>query len=156
MERIASFSVDHTKLKKGMYRSRIDGTDIVTYDIRTMKPNKGDYFSTGGAHSFEHLFATYARNSDYADNIIYIGPMGCRTGFYLITKGLPHHLAIALVQDSMAFIRDFKGDIPGATEPECGNYADQDLPEAQKVAADMAVVLSSWTPEKLEYKYYLD
>ena len=87
MERIASFCVDHTKLDRGMYLSRQDG-DVLTWDIRMKKPNHGDYLSTGAAHTLEHLFATYARNSQYKDGVIYVGPMGCRTGFYLLTRGL--------------------------------------------------------------------
>lgn len=82
MERIASFCVDHTKLGRGMYLSRQDG-DVLTWDIRMKKPNHGDYLSTGAAHTLEHLFATYARNSQYKDGVVYVGPMGCRTGFYL-------------------------------------------------------------------------
>ncbi len=80
MERIASFCVDHTKLGRGMYLSRQDG-DVLTWDIRMKKPNHGDYLSTGAAHTLEHLFATYARNSQYKDGVVYVGPMGCRTGF---------------------------------------------------------------------------
>ena len=83
MERIASFCVDHTKLDRGMYLSRQDG-DVLTWDIRMKKPNQGDYLTTGAAHTLEHLFATYARNSAYKDGVIYVGPMGCRTGFYLL------------------------------------------------------------------------
>ena len=85
MERIASFCVDHTKLDRGMYLSRQDG-DVLTWDIRMKKPNQGDYLTTGAAHTLEHLFATYARNSAYKDGVIYVGPMGCRTGFYLLTR----------------------------------------------------------------------
>ena len=87
MERIASFCVDHTKLDRGMYLSRQDG-DVLTWDIRMKRPNHGDYLSTGAAHTLEHLFATYARNSAFQDSVIYVGPMGCRTGFYLLTRGL--------------------------------------------------------------------
>lgn len=86
MERIASFCVDHTRLDRGIYLSRQDG-DVLTWDIRMKKPNQGDYLSTGAAHTLEHLFATYARNSQYQDGVIYVGPMGCRTGFYLLTRG---------------------------------------------------------------------
>lgn len=85
MERIASFCVDHTKLDRGMYLSRQDG-DVLTWDIRMKKPNQGDYLTTGAAHTLEHLFATYARNSAVKDGVIYVGPMGCRTGFYLQLK----------------------------------------------------------------------
>ena len=85
MKKIASFSVDHDKLKKGMYVSRIDG-DVVTYDLRMKVPNAGDYLSNGALHTFEHLFATYARNSALSDSVIYVGPMGCRTGFYFLLR----------------------------------------------------------------------
>ena len=87
MERIASFCVDHTRLERGMYLSRQDG-DVLTWDIRMKKPNQGDYLTTAAAHTLEHLFATYARNSAVKDGVIYVGPMGCRTGFYLLTRGL--------------------------------------------------------------------
>ena len=86
MKKIASFSVNHDKLKKGMYVSRIDG-DVVTYDLRMKVPNAGDYLSNGALHTFEHLFATYARNSALSDSVIYVGPMGCRTGFYFLLRG---------------------------------------------------------------------
>ena len=95
MERIASFCVDHTKLDRGMYLSRQDG-DVLTWDIRMKKPNQGDYLSTAAAHTLEHLFATYARNSAFQDGVIYVGPMGCRTGFYLLTRGLTPAQALEL------------------------------------------------------------
>ncbi len=155
MERIASFSIDHDKLEKGMYISRTDFGDIVTYDIRMKRPNMDDYLTTGASHTFEHLFATYARNSQFADTIVYIGPMGCRTGCYMVVKGLAHADAIQLVRDSMAFIRDFEGEVPGARHEECGNYADHDLPEARRAAIDLWDVLKDWTVEDLQYQYYL-
>lgn len=88
MERIASFCVDHTRLERGMYISRVDG-DVVTYDIRMKKPNQGDYLANGALHTIEHLFATYARNSVYGPSVIYVGPMGCRTGFYRSPAACP-------------------------------------------------------------------
>ena len=151
MERIPSFTVDHTTLQKGMYISRLDPPDTYTYDIRMKLPNQGDYLSTGAMHTFEHLFATYARNSRWKHEVIYVGPMGCRTGFYLITRGLSHPEAIKLVQASMEFIRDFEGDIPGASPVECGNYRDQDLPAAKALAADMATILAHWNEKQLQY-----
>lgn len=151
MEKIASFMVDHTKLKKGMYISRVDAGDIVTYDIRMKIPNAGDYLSTGGLHTLEHLFATYARNSQWKNHVIYVGPMGCRTGFYLIVKALAPQDAIVLVQSSMDFIAAFEGDIPGASEVECGNYRDQNLPEAKAIAGDMQAVLQNYTQDMLQY-----
>ena len=100
MNKIASFTVNHDKLDKGMYLSRTDG-DIITYDIRMKKPNGGDYLGNGALHTFEHLFATYARNSALSDNVIYVGPMGCRTGFYfLVRNNISHTQAIALVKES--------------------------------------------------------
>lgn len=102
MKRIASFEVNHDKLKPGMYTSRIDG-DITTYDIRMVYPNAGTYIQPAAGHTFEHLFATYARNSKFADQIIYCGPMGCQTGFYFLVRDMKPSDAIALVQESMAF-----------------------------------------------------
>lgn len=153
-ERIASFSVDHTKLMKGMYTSRTDD-DIVTYDIRMKRPNQGDYLDNGTMHTFEHLFATYARNSAYKDGVIYIGPMGCRTGFYLLVRGLSQQQSIDLVRESFAFIAAYEGEIPGAKEAECGNYREQNLAGAKQTAADMCSVLEHWTPDKLTYTAYL-
>ena len=151
MKRIASFSVDHDKLEKGMYISRVDG-DVVTYDIRMKKPNGGDYLSNGALHTFEHLFATYARNTQDGDQVIYIGPMGCRTGFYfLVRDAMSHQRALELVRESMEFVVRFTGEIPGSQRIECGNYQEHDLPGAKEAAADMMQVLESWTPEKMKY-----
>ena len=152
MKKIASFTVNHDTLEKGMYTSRIDG-DVVTYDIRMKKPNGGDYLNMSAAHTVEHLFATYARNSQYGDKIVYVGPMGCRTGFYLLTRDtLTHAQAIALVQESMAFVRDFEGEIPGNKKEECGNYLDHDLVGAKKIGGEMYAVLENWTEKDLQYK----
>ena len=151
MKKIASFTVNHDILEKGMYTSRTDG-DVVTYDIRMKKPNMGDYLGTGAMHTFEHLFATYARNSALSDSVIYVGPMGCRTGFYfLVRDSVSPQQAIDLVRETFDFIKGFEGEIPGAKRQECGNYLDQDLPGAKAVAADMAEVLAGWTPEELRY-----
>lgn len=151
MKTIASFTVDHDKLEKGMYISRIDG-DAVTYDIRMKKPNGGDFLTNGALHTFEHLFATYARNSEYSDSVIYVGPMGCRTGFYLILRDtVSHEEAIRLVRDSFSFTAGFTGKIPGSERRECGNYLEHDLEGAKAVAEDMLEVLKGWTAEKLKY-----
>ncbi|MBP5460243.1 MAG: S-ribosylhomocysteine lyase [Clostridia bacterium] len=151
MRRIASFSINHDVLTEGMYVSRIDG-DVITYDIRMKRPNQGDYVSNPALHTFEHLFATYARNSRFSDSVIYIGPMGCRTGFYFLMRDdVSKADAIALVQESFAFIADFEGDIPGATRKECGNYLEHDLEGARAVAQDMLDVLRDWTPEDMTY-----
>ena len=152
MKKIASFTVNHDTLEKGMYISRIDG-DVVTYDIRMKKPNAGDYFSMSAAHTFEHLFATFTRNSAFGKQIVYVGPMGCRTGFYLLVRDtLSHTQAIELVRESMAFIRDYTGEIPGNTKKECGNYLDHDLAGAQALAEDMCEILRGWTEQDLQYK----
>ena len=151
MKTIASFTVDHDKLEKGMYISRIDG-DAVTYDIRMKKPNGGDYLSNGALHTFEHLFATYARNSEYSDSVIYVGPMGCRTGFYLILRdSVSKENAIKLVQDSFRFVADFSGRITGSERRECGNYLEHDPEGARAVAKDMLNVLEGYTAAGLEY-----
>ena len=151
MKKIASFTVDHTNLKKGMYVSRVDG-DIVTYDIRMKLPNGNDYLDMASAHTIEHLFATYARNTAFADDVIYIGPMGCRTGFYFLVRDtVSHEKAIEIVVKSMRFICDFEGEVPGVSEVECGNYLEHNLEGAKKIAADMEKVLSDWTERQLNY-----
>lgn len=153
MKTIASFTVDHDKLEKGMYVSRVDG-DVITYDIRMVKPNGGVYLPNPAMHTFEHLFATYVRNSAFSDQIIYVGPMGCRTGFYFLTRdSMSGEQAIALVRECFAFIAAFEGKIPGSERKECGNYLEHDLPGAKAVAADMCQVLEHWTEPMLQYDY---
>jgi S-ribosylhomocysteine lyase len=154
MKTIASFTVNHDTLNKGMYTSRVDG-DIITYDIRMKKPNQGDYLNHSEAHTFEHLFATYARNSSFTDSVIYVGPMGCLTGFYLLLRDdMSEEDAIRLTKESFEFIANFQGEIPGSKRWECGNYADHDLKGAKAVALDMLEVLKDWDREKLDYKYW--
>ncbi len=152
MKKIASFTVDHDKVGKGMYISRIDG-DVITYDVRMKIPNGGDYLPYAAAHTIEHLFATFARNSGVADKVIYVGPMGCRTGFYFLTRSsVSGSEAISVVRDSMNFIANFSGEIPGVSRKECGNYLEHDLNSAKEIAADMAKVLKDWKEENLTYK----
>lgn len=152
MDRIASFSVNHDKLEKGIYVSRIDG-DVVSYDVRMKKPNGGDYLESPAMHTFEHLFATYARNSRFSDSVIYVGPMGCRTGFYLLLRDkVKKSDVIKLVRDSFEFIKNFDGEIPGNKREECGNYLEHDLKGARLVAEDMTKVLADWTEEKMNYE----
>jgi S-ribosylhomocysteine lyase len=154
MEKIASFQVDHTKFGVGMYISRIDG-DIVTYDVRMVKPNGGVYVSNPSLHTIEHLFATYARNSAFGKDIIYVGPMGCRTGFYLITRdSMSGSDAIQLVKDAYRFIADYNDEIPGCTAVECGNYLEHDLESAKKDVLPLLEKLEGYTPEMLEYSYH--
>lgn len=151
MEKIASFTIDHTILPKGMYLSRTDA-NTVTYDIRTRRPNVEEVMTNGSIHTLEHLFATFVRNSDVSDKIVYFGPMGCRTGFYFITLDtLSKADAIALTKNALAFCADFEGEVPGVSAEECGNYRDHDLQTAKKEAAAMCEVLAGWSEEKLIY-----
>lgn len=151
MEKIASFKVNHDILKKGMYISRID-RDIVTYDVRMKEPNKGDYLENAPMHTFEHLFATYVRNTKYADSIIYVGPMGCRTGFYFIVRdNISHSEAIDIMKKTFDFVIAFEGEIPGTNRIECGNYLEHDLSGAKKIAKDMKNVLQNWNVERMNY-----
>lgn len=153
MERIASFCVDHTKLLPGMYLSRQDGSagEILTWDIRMKRPNQGEYLSPAAAHTLEHLFATYARNSKYSSGVVYVGPMGCLTGFYLLTTGLTDAEALNLVRDAFAWMAQFEGPIPGASAVECGNYLMMDPIAARKEAAAMLSVLQALDPAALRY-----
>ena len=152
MKTIASFTVNHDTLQKGMYVSRIDG-DVVTYDIRMKVPNQGDYLSNGAMHTFEHLFATCARNSEWADQVLYVGPMGCRTGFYLLLRdSMDKVAALQLVKACFSFISQFEGEIPGSNRQQCGNYLEHDLEGARQTAEDMLRVLRDWAPACMEYE----
>ena len=150
MKKIASFTVNHDTLEKGMYISRIDG-DVVTYDIRMKRPNGGDYLNMSAAHTLEHLFATYVRNSALSGGVIYVGPMGCRTGFYFLVRDMAHEDAIKLTQDAFAFIASYEGEIPGVSAAECGNYRDHSLEGAIKEAQMFLPVILNVTQESLKY-----
>ena len=135
MERIASFQVDHIRLNRGIYVSRIDeinGNYLTSFDIRMKLPNREPVINIAELHTMEHLGATFLRNhSVWKEKIVYFGPMGCRTGFYLILKGkLESKDIVELMKELYKFMAEFKGDIPGATAIECGNYLDQNLPMA--------------------------
>lgn len=150
MEKIASFTINHDLLTPGMYVSRVDG-DVVTYDLRLKFPNRGDYLTQGTLHTLEHLIATYARSSNLSDRVIYFGPMGCRTGFYLLLRdSVSKEEAISLTRDAFAFAA-FQGEIPGAKAIECGNYREHDLSGAQAEAEKYLEVLRDWSPEKMVY-----
>lgn len=151
MEKITSFTINHDTLEVGMYISRIDD-DIVTYDLRLVKPNNGYFLSTGSLHTIEHLFATYARNTKFSKNIIYVGPMGCRTGCYLLTRNMSHEDAIKLVQNSFEFIKNFEGEIPGCKKEECGNYLDHDLKKAKEDIVTFLNTLNGYSVDMLKYK----
>lgn len=150
MKQIESFHINHDRLTEGLYLSRIDG-DVVTYDLRFVRPNTPPFLEVPAMHTLEHLFATYVRSSAFEDHIVYFGPMGCRTGFYFLTRGMTHEQVITLVQDTLRFIAEFEGDIPGATRIECGNYREHDLTKAREYAAAQAKLLQNWTVEKLTY-----
>ncbi len=153
MKTIASFTVNHDVLKQGIYVSRVDG-DVITYDIRMKVPNnpEQDYLEDNALHTFEHLFATYVRNTPDSDAIVYVGPMGCRTGFYFLTRDtLSKKDAIRLVQETLAFVLQFEGEIPGSKRQECGNYLAHDLAGAKQIAKEMQPILANWTPEQMEY-----
>lgn len=151
MQKIASFQVNHDTLEKGMYISRVDG-DVITYDIRMKKPNGGEYLNMSAAHTLEHLLATYLRNSEIRESVLYVGPMGCRTGFYILLRDTVSQTeAIENVKKAMAFARDFTGEIPGNKREECGNYLDHDLDGAKRKAATMCDTLKNWTEKDLEY-----
>lgn len=152
MERIASFTVDHTKLQPGMYLSRQDG-NVVTYDLRFKVPNTGDLLSNAELHSAEHLFATLLRNSEQKDAVIYFGPMGCQTGFYLLVDGaqLSHSDVIALMQKVCLQGMAYEGEMPGKSAVECGNYRNLELALAKKLCGDYYEIIRGWTEEKLRY-----
>lgn len=147
MERIASFCVDHTTLQRGMYLSRQDG-DVLTWDIRMKRPNQGDYLSTGAAHTLEHLFATYARNSAWSSGVIYVGPMGCRTGFYLLSEGISYRAAFEAVRAALAACADMD-EVPGSHRSECGNYREHDLAGAKSECAAYLALLDALPEEEL-------
>ena len=130
MQKIKSFEVDHTKISEGIYISRIDN-EIVTYDIRMVKPNTPPFLENAGLHTFEHLFATYVRNSKFGKNIIYVGPMGCRTGFYLLVRNADNQKVLEITKRILADIIAYDGEVFGASRKECGNYRDLDLEKAK-------------------------
>ncbi|SER80084.1 S-ribosylhomocysteine lyase /quorum-sensing autoinducer 2 (AI-2) synthesis protein LuxS [Butyrivibrio fibrisolvens] len=140
MEKIASFTVNHLKLVPGVYVSRRDtvGEEVITtFDLRMTAPNKEPVMNTAEIHTIEHLGATFLRNDEeFGDRTIYFGPMGCRTGFYLVLAGdLDSRDIVDLLTRLFEFIRDFEGDIPGAAARDCGNYLDQNLAMANFLAA---------------------
>ena len=145
MKTISSFTVDHDRLERGIYVSRIDG-DIVTYDLRMRRPNNGDYISPLAAHSLEHLLATYMRSGDAGGRVIYVGPMGCRTGFYLLMSGGTEKNAENFAALCTAFdaILAHEGRMPGAARRECGNFRALSLKAAKDEARKYLEVLDEY------------
>lgn len=152
MNKIESFKINHDILTPGVYVSRIDG-DVITYDVRVKIPNGGDYLANGAMHTIEHIFATFVRNSKYSDSVVYFGPMGCRTGFYLLLRDtVSYDEALALIKEAFGFIRSYEGDIPGNTKIECGNYLEHDLNGAKAEAKIMSDTIRNWTTDDMKYK----
>ena len=157
MKKIASFTVNHIDLLPGIYVSRMDNVGehtITTYDLRMKRPNLEPVLNTAEIHAIEHIGATYLRNHPvFADETIYFGPMGCRTGFYLILKGDRSSTDIApLITDLFEFVTSFQGEIPGASARDCGNYLDLNLPMANYEAKKYVdTVLSKLTEANLNY-----
>lgn len=142
INKIASFTVDHDLLTEGIYVSRIDG-DITTYDLRTRVPNAGDYMDNLTMHSVEHMFATYVRASEIADDIIYFGPMGCQTGFYLLVRNADNEKVLSVVREVLSKIVNHAGDMFGAVRRECGNYKNLDLATAKRECERYLSILNS-------------
>lgn len=157
MEKIASFTINHIKLQPGIYVSRKDhigAETVTTFDIRMTSPNEEPVMNTAEVHTIEHLAATFLRNhAEYGSRIVYFGPMGCRTGFYLLLAGdYASEDVVPLLTDMFAFIRDFEGEVPGASPMDCGNYLDMNLPMAKYLAGKfLDEVLYDIKPDRLIY-----
>lgn len=156
MEKITSFTIDHNLLQPGLYVSRKDkvGSEIVTtFDLRVTSPNEEPVMNTAEIHTIEHLAATYLRNDEtYKEKVIYFGPMGCRTGFYLLLTGdYTSRDVLGLVQECFRFVANFEGEVPGACAKDCGNYLDMNLPMARYVARKYLETLDSADDSRLNY-----
>ena len=156
MEKIASFTVDHIRLRPGVYVSRRDrvGKEVVTtFDLRMTSPNDEPVMNTAEVHTIEHLGATFLRNHpDWKERVIYFGPMGCRTGFYLLLAGeWSSRDILPLMEELYRFIRDFRGEVPGASPRDCGNYLDMNLGMANYLAERYLAVLENITDDRLVY-----
>lgn len=156
MEKIASFTIDHIKLRPGLYVSRKDAIGnetVTTFDLRITSPNDEPVMDTASIHAMEHLGATYLRNNElWGDLVIYFGPMGCRTGFYLLLAGdLSSEAILPLVTGCFKFIAEFEGEIPGASAKDCGNYTDMDLPIARLWAKRYYELLRDIPEDRLVY-----
>lgn len=150
MDRIKSFQINHNILEPGFYISREDG-DIITYDLRTRKPNAGDYMSNSAMHSVEHMFATCIRNSKIADNVVYFGPMGCQTGFYLVVRQVEPKEVFDVTKQVLEQILDYDGPVFGASAIECGHYENLSLDEAKAECRKYFDVINNQT--NMEFTY---
>ena len=156
MEKITSFTIDHLRLQPGLYVSRVDkigAETVTTFDLRITRPNEEPVMNTAEVHTIEHLAATYLRNEpQWKDKVLYFGPMGCRTGFYLLLAGkLSSRDVLPLVTDCFRFIRDYRGEVPGASAKDCGNYLDMNLSMANYWGKRYTALLETITPERLVY-----
>lgn len=156
MEKITSFTIDHIKLQPGLYVSRKDrvgAETVTTFDLRLTKPNDEPVMNTAEVHTIEHLAATYLRNDPaWKDRVLYFGPMGCRTGFYLLLAGDYSSADIVpLVRDCFRFIRDYRGQVPGADPKDCGNYLDMNLGMANYWGARYTALLEHIKADRLVY-----
>ena len=156
MEKITSFTIDHIKLQPGLYVSRKDRVGqetVTTFDLRLTKPNDEPVLNTAEMHTIEHLAATYLRNEPvWKDKVLYFGPMGCRTGFYLLLAGdLESKDVLTLVWDCFRFIAEFSGEVPGASAKDCGNYLDMNLPMANHWGRKYAALLENIEDDRLVY-----
>ena len=147
--KITSFTVDHDLITEGIYVSRIDG-DVTTYDLRTRVPNSGDYMDNLTMHSLEHMFATYVRSSSIGDRVIYFGPMGCQTGFYLLVRDADNSEVLKVTCEVLSDIVNHEGEMFGATRRECGNYLNLSVDAAKREAARYLDALSR---EEQDFKY---
>jgi len=149
VKKIQSFTVDHTKLVPGLYISRQD-VDATTFDLRTRRPNAGDYMDNLTMHSVEHLFATFIRNGPFSENILYFGPMGCQTGFYLICRSLPNEAVKKEIFRVLQEILRYEGPMPGESEEECGNFRNLSLEAGKK---ECRRYLSELMKRKIDFQY---
>ena len=156
MEKITSFTIDHIRLQPGLYVSRKDAVGsetVTTFDLRLTSPNDEPVMNTAEVHTIEHLAATFLRNDPaWKDRVLYFGPMGCRTGFYLLLSGdLSSQNVLPLVTDCIRFIRDYRGEVPGASPRDCGNYLDMNLSMANYWGRRYTALLENITPDRLTY-----
>ncbi len=156
MEKITSFIIDHIKLQPGLYVSRKDrvgAESVTTFDLRLTSPNEEPVMNTAEMHTIEHLAATYLRNEpNWKEKVLYFGPMGCRTGFYLLLAGdYASKDVVGLVADCFRFVRDFRGEVPGASARDCGNYLDMNLPMANYWGKRYVALLENITDDRLVY-----
>ena len=156
MEKITSFTIDHIRLQPGLYVSRKDAVGsetVTTFDLRLTSPNEEPVMNTAEVHTIEHLAATFLRNDPaWKDRVLYFGPMGCRTGFYLLLSGdLSSQDVLPLVTDCFRFIRDYRGEVPGASPRDCGNYLDMNLSMANYWGRRYTTLLENITPDRLTY-----